>query len=110
MHYKTHRTFSHLLCFRGKLENSHKAVLVRQPEAGRLGDPTKGQKFQNEFMKSSFLPKYERKIVRISALQCTEVGFARFLSGGFITAIVVNQPERKLAKRKTVQWCTGQKS
>ena len=24
--------------------------------------------FQNEFMKSSFLPKYERKIVRISAL------------------------------------------
>ena len=25
-------------------------------------------KFQNEFMKSSFLPKYERQIVRISAL------------------------------------------
>ena len=25
-------------------------------------------KFQNEFLKSSFLPKYERKIVRISAL------------------------------------------
>ena len=25
-------------------------------------------KFQNEFMKSSFLPKYEQKIVRISAL------------------------------------------
>ena len=79
MHYKTHRTFSHLLCFRGKLENSHKAVLVRQPEAGRLGDPTKGQKFQNEFMKSSFLPKYERKIVRISALQCTEVRFFRWI-------------------------------
>ena len=29
----------------------------------------KVSKFQNEFMKSSFLPKYERKIVRISALQ-----------------------------------------
>ena len=28
-------------------------------------------KFQNEFMKSSFLPKYERKIVRISALHIT---------------------------------------
>ena len=27
--------------------------------------------FQNEFKKSSFLPKYERKIVRISAL-CSE--------------------------------------
>ena len=29
--------------------------------------------------------------------QCTEVRFATFLSGGFITATVVNQPERKLA-------------
>ena len=32
--------------------------------------PLKVSKFQNEFMKSSFLPKYELKIVRISALQC----------------------------------------
>ena len=30
--------------------------------------------------------------------------FASFLSGGFITAIVVNPPERKLAKRTSVQW------
>ena len=30
--------------------------------------PIKVSKFQNEFMKSSFLPKYESKIVRISAL------------------------------------------
>ena len=28
----------------------------------------KVRQFQNEFMKSSFLPKYERKIVRISSL------------------------------------------
>ena len=28
----------------------------------------KVRQFQNEFMKSSFLPKYEQKIVRISAL------------------------------------------
>jgi hypothetical protein len=35
-----------------------------------LGESTfiKVSKFQNEFVKSSFLPKYERKIVRISAL------------------------------------------
>jgi hypothetical protein len=36
--------------------------------------------------------------------------FASFLSGGFITAIVVNPPERKLAKRTSVQWsgsCQG---
>ena len=29
----------------------------------------------------------------------TKVGFASFFSGGFITAIVINPPERKLAKR-----------
>ena len=31
------------------------------------------------------------------AKRCTEVRFASFLSGAFITAIVVNSPERKLA-------------
>ena len=36
--------------------------------------------------------------------QCTEVRFASFLSGGFITAIVVNPPERKVTKRTSVQW------
>ena len=35
--------------------------------------------------------------------QCTEVRFASFLSGGFITAIVVNSLERKLANRTSVQ-------
>ena len=35
----------------------------------------------------------------MSSTQCTEVRFA----GGFITAIVVNTPERKLAKRTSVQ-------
>ena len=33
---------------------------------------------------------------------CTEVRFVTFLSGGFITAIVVNPPERKLKKRTSV--------
>ena len=32
----------------------------------------------------------------------TEVRFASFLSGGFITAIVVNSPERNMAKRTSV--------
>ena len=35
--------------------------------------------------------------------QRTEVRFSSFFSGGFITAIVVNPPERKLAKRTSVQ-------
>ena len=34
---------------------------------------------------------------------CTEVRFASFLSGGFITAILVNPPERKQAKRNYLQ-------
>jgi hypothetical protein len=33
---------------------------------------------------------------------CTEVRFASFVSGGFITVIVVNPPERKLVKRTSV--------
>ena len=36
--------------------------------------------------------------------QCTEVRFASFLSGGFITAIV-NPPERKLEKNAPL--CSG---
>ena len=32
-----------------------------------------------------------------------EMSFASFFSGGFITAIVVNLPERKPAKRTSVQ-------
>ena len=37
-------------------------------------------------------------------LQCTEVRFVSFLSGGFMPAIVVNPPERKLAKRTFLHW------
>ena len=36
--------------------------------------------------------------------QCTEVRFASFLSGGFTTMAVINSPEKKLAKRTSVQW------
>ena len=36
--------------------------------------------------------------------QCTQVCFASFLYDGFITAIVVTQLERKLAKCTSVQW------
>ena len=39
----------------------------------------------------------------------TEVRFASFLSDGFVTAIVVNPPERKLAKRTSVHRCRRQK-
>ena len=41
-------------------------------------------------------------IKRIFLLDYTEVHFASFFSGGFITAIVVNPPEKKLAKRTSV--------
>ena len=42
-----------------------------------------------------------------SATHCTEVRFASFLSGGFTTMAVINPPERKLAKRTSVQWVAG---
>ena len=38
-----------------------------------------------------------------TANQRAEVFFSSFFAGGFITAIVVNPPERKLAKRTSVQ-------
>ena len=44
------------------------------------------------------------KISDIMLVNCTEVRFAIFFSGGFITAIVVNPPERKLAKRTYMHW------
>ena len=36
-------------------------------------------------------------------LNCTEVRFARFPSGGFTTMAVINPPERKLAESTFVQ-------
>ena len=48
-----------------------------------------------------------RKVINFGTIDTsplTEVRFASFLSGGFITAIVVNQPKRKLAKRTSVHW------
>ena len=43
---------------------------IRTPNVPECSDgpAVKVSKFQNEFMKSSFLPKYEPKIVKISAL------------------------------------------
>ena len=41
-------------------------MLIRS--AGKSDKLLKVSKFQNEFMKSSFLPKYEPKIVSISTL------------------------------------------
>ena len=39
-----------------------------------------------------------------SFLYCTEVRFASFLSGRFITMAAINSPEKKLAKRTSVQY------
>ena len=46
-------------------------VIPNNPGAFMRSKILKVSQFQNEFMKSSFLPKYEQKIVRISAL-CSE--------------------------------------
>ena len=39
----------------------------------------------------------------ICSMQCTEVRFASFLSGGFIHMAVINPPEMKVANRTSVQ-------
>ena len=58
----------------------HTTVLnytVDQRHRKRVGNFPPGlkvPKFQNELMKSSFLPKYELNIVRISALYCVIQG------------------------------------
>ena len=45
------------------------------------------------------------KIYNPVTLHCTEMRFASLFSGGFTTIAVINQPERKLAKRSSVH-CT----
>ena len=45
----------------------------------------------------------------MNVVHCTEVRFASSLSGGFITAIVVNPPEKNLAKCISVH-CTDRDS
>jgi hypothetical protein len=45
----------------------HCVMLLRSCELFSLLGKIKVSKFQNEFMKSSFLPKYERNIIRTSA-------------------------------------------
>ena len=63
---------------------------------------------ENDMVDTSWL----RKIVNghfnplNEAVQCTEVRFASFLSGGFTTMVVINPPERKPAKRTFVH-CSG---
>ena len=45
---------------------------VRNTNYAKLRNCLKVRKFQNEFMKSSFLPTYEPNNVRISALYCAK--------------------------------------
>ena len=40
----------------------------------RHNSPKKVSKFQNEFMKKSFLPRYEPNVVRISGSYFKEIG------------------------------------
>ena len=44
----------------------------------------------------------QKYFAAMETYHCTEVRFASFLSGGFNTAILVNPPEKKQAKRETV--------
>ena len=61
------------------------------------------------FLGGGFLGGINKELMFLSrfwgnfvSMHSTEVRFTSFFSGGFITAIVVNPPERKLAKRTSV--------
>ena len=56
----------------------------------------------NKYQKPMLAPPFTIKSRAVD--RSTEVCFASFLSGGFITATVVNPPERKLAKCTSVLW------
>ena len=56
------------------LEKFRSVLLLFRGEKCRNFFLLKVSYFQNEFMKSKFLPKYERKVVRISAL-CSKGSF-----------------------------------
>ena len=49
------------------------------------------------------LKKSKNEKSLVSTVQCTEVCFASFLSGGFTSLAVITPPERNLAKRTSVQ-------
>ena len=46
---------------------------------------------------------YMHVIFLTASMQCTKVHFASFLSGELTTTAVINPPEKKLAKRTSVQ-------
>ena len=66
-----------------------------------------GLKMKDESYFSIQIPFWVKLFYKVAwADHCTEVRFSSLLSGGFITAIVVNPPESKLAKCTSVQWET----
>ena len=50
----------------------------------------------------------KKSVSSYCTLHCTEVHFVSLLSGGFTTMAVINPPEKKLAKRTSVDWSTAQ--
>ena len=69
-----------------------------------------GQDHLVSFRRSDVLAHHDRAggifvhldMFQPTAIQCTEVRFENFLSGGFTTMTVINPPEMKLAKRTCV--------
>ena len=70
-----------------------------------------GQDHLVSFRRSDVLAHHDRAggifvhldMFQPTAIQCTEVRFDNFLSSGFTTMAVINPPEKKLAKRTSVQ-------
>ena len=76
-------------------ESEHLQSLVTKMEA------TPGQDEMNKVQITDL--KTQRHLCHKTTVECTEVCFASFLSGGFTTMAVLNPPERKLTKCTSVQ-------
>ena len=105
-----HKSYKASDCFDKKKVISRHVKVVRILEFHNhifwnwLLDPVVSNRYRyRKYQKLEFAVWY---VVR--ATHCTEVRFASFLSGGFITAmIIVNPPERKVVKRTSVHCIAG---
>ena len=80
---------------------------IKQEPDSDASPPRKAAKSDSDASPPRRLPNVKQVTIsknHIGTQYCTEVRFASFLSGGFITAIAVKPPERKVAKRTSVHW------
>ena len=85
-----------------KYKSSHFANKYSPPRETFGRSLRRAMKNKKEYITLETKEMLASKLKYIFSSHCTEVRFASFLFGGFISAIVVNPSERKLAKSTSV--------